>query len=390
MVNRYVASLLSRTLLVTLAMGLAFTPAMAAASCGWSVIPSPNAGITEAISAISPSDAWTAGAYVGNDSRQHTRTYRWNGNAWMLVPSPNPNRNESSFTSVSAMSASDAWAVGINFGGGVNTLIEHWNGHIWTIVPSPNPSPYLSVLSGVSAASPKDVWAVGSHSGNGNSVSHALIEHWNGRVWTIVPIPEAADKRFGLSAVSAISASGAWAVGSYVGDDNFSHTLIEQWNGHAWTVVPSPNSGNTYDILRGVSALSASDVWAAGYSIKTLEHGNIFNTLIEHWNGHAWSIVPSPNPSSNSSLYSVSVISRSDVWVAGEYRLNDVDGYTLTEHWNGRMWTVVPSPNAGHKSNRLVGISALSSSDVWAAGAYVGADNIFRTLIEHWKCQGAR
>src|SRR5690348_5630714 len=55
----------------------------------------------------------------------------------------------------------------------------------------------------------------------------------------------------------------------------------------AWNIVPSPNVGTTSH-LNSVSVISATDVWAVGYSST--------GTLIEHWDGTSWSIVSSPNP----------------------------------------------------------------------------------------------
>lgn len=43
--------------------------------------------------------------------------------------------------------------------------------------------------------------------------------------------------------------------------------------------------------LFGVSALSASDAWAVGYSV-TASGGQ--TALIEHWNGHRWAVAPTP------------------------------------------------------------------------------------------------
>ena len=59
------------------------------------------------------------------------------------------------------------------------TVIEHWNGRAWTLVPSPA----FGVLTGVAAASPSSAWAVGSWSAGPT----AIIEHWNGTAWTWPP-----------------------------------------------------------------------------------------------------------------------------------------------------------------------------------------------------------
>lgn len=41
-------------------------------------------------------------------------------------------------------------------------VITHWDGSAWNLVPSPSPSPQLNSLNGVTAISATDAWAVGS------------------------------------------------------------------------------------------------------------------------------------------------------------------------------------------------------------------------------------
>src|SRR5579871_51473 len=68
-------------------------------------------------------------------------------------------------------------------------------------------------------------------------------------------------------------------------------------SGSIWSIVKSPNGSTTSvsnNILSGVSAISDSDVWAVGYFNST--NNNVINeTLAEHWNGAAWSVVATPN-----------------------------------------------------------------------------------------------
>src|SRR5262249_58628362 len=70
---------------------------------------------------------------------------------------------------------------------------------------------------------------------------------------------------------------------------------IEHWNGRNWSVVTSPNASAQNNLLAGVTAISADDVWAVGDFQTTSGAGTVFQTLTEHWNGTAWSIVASPN-----------------------------------------------------------------------------------------------
>src|SRR5437868_2907408 len=103
--------------------------------------------------------------------------------------------------------------------------------------------------------------------------------------WLVVASPNVGPGRNVLQGVAAVSSSDVWAVGSSEADTNAPlHTLVEHWNGSAWSVVSSPNRGPDNNNLTGVAALSANDVWAVGSDGKT---------LVEHWNGSAWSIVPS-------------------------------------------------------------------------------------------------
>jgi hypothetical protein len=131
-------------------------------------------------------------------------------------------------------------------------------------VPSPNTSAtQTNILNGVTCASPSDCWAVGYYS-TGSNIQQTLIEHWDGNSWAIVPSPNVdTTHNNALSAVSCASATTCWAVGSS-NNGSFTQTLIEQWNGTSWTIVPSPNNGTQSNALNGVTCSSASDCWAVG------------------------------------------------------------------------------------------------------------------------------
>jgi hypothetical protein len=74
-------------------------------------------------------------------------------------------------------------------------------------------------------------------------------------------------------------------------------TLVESWDGTAWSVDPSPTPG-TYGGLSGVSCSSARSCTAVG----NYSHGTGSGTsglslpLAESWDGTAWSVVPAPRP----------------------------------------------------------------------------------------------
>jgi len=101
--------------------------------------------------------------------------------------------------------------------------------------------------------SANNVWAVGSYENLYSQIHHALIEHWNGTKWSIVPSPKAPSYYYDtfLSAVTAISANNVWAVGDTCGipscgggsSQNYS-PLIEHWDGTSWSVAYGPYTSN--------------------------------------------------------------------------------------------------------------------------------------------------
>jgi hypothetical protein len=189
-----------------------------------------------------------------------------------------------------------------------------------------------------------------------------------------------------LTSVSAVSADDVWAVGEHVVQKH-ARTLVEHWDGTSWSVVPSPNLvGATSAILEGVDALSANNVWAVGEFIRS---SGGYRTLVEHWNGAAWRRVPSPNPSttgSGSLLTSVSAVSADEVWAVG---YDDPPGpeifHTLVMRWNGGSWSVVRSPVRPGVNRLLFGVSASSASSAWAVGITADRDSHrLKSLVEHW------
>ncbi len=343
------------------------------------------------VAAAPGSRAWAVGLST-NGASQHTLIERWNGSAWKVVPSPNPGAvspNENELDGVADTSASNAWAVGSYTNGGTDfTLIEHWDGSTWSQVPSPNPggaATNQTNLYGVEATSPSDAWAVGYYD-DGTSY-RTLTAHWNGNAWTHVssPSPAGAGGSF-LTGVAATSPSNAWAVG-YYGTGGALRTLIEHWNGRSWAIVPSPSPGppGGQNELNGVAMTSATSAWAVGYD------GNLAATadraLILHWDGTQWSQVPSVSPAGPArinQLFGVAADAAGRAWAVGGYTTASASR-TLVERWNGSNWHQVASPTPGTPpAGGLDAVAFTSASRAWATGIYTRAPNIYRTLAERW------
>jgi hypothetical protein len=317
----------------------------------WKIVSSPNVG-----SGTYGKDVWAVGFSPHPSGTplyiRQTLIERWNGNGWSVVPSPNPaGKTYVVLNAVAAISANDVWAVGHAGDPSTipQTLTEHWDGTSWSIIPSPSPGTYNgNILHGVDGVSANDVWAVGWYqSGQTGELGGALTMHWDGTQWTVIPN----SSRWQLYGVSAISSNDVWAVGEQ---------SILHWNGTNWSPVSfPPPPGDSYQVFTGISAVSANDIWAVGYAQAPYFYGYVYSPLTYHWDGTNWNWVP--NAGGSDLLFGVTAIAANDVWVVGD------NGQT--QHWNGASWSSVAGPYPG-VGGRFHGVAAASTSDVWALGTY--------------------
>ena len=122
---------------------------------------------------------------------QATLTESWNGAAWAVVPSPDaPSYLSDDLTGVSCTGPSACFAVGYaGEGTGSEALIESWNGSAWSIVPSPDPDTsgdQTVALTAVSCSNSTACTAVGEYAVDG-SYNETLVEMWNGSVGRSFP-----------------------------------------------------------------------------------------------------------------------------------------------------------------------------------------------------------
>lgn len=335
-------------------------------SCGnWSIVSSPNPGPgfsqLNGVAAISANNVWAVGyTYSKVNNISQPLIEQWNGTSWRIMQVP-AFRN-AFLTGIAAISANDIWTIGsFTVGQETQPLIEHWNGSSWSVFKSLGVAGEQNVLKSITAISPDDIWAVGS---SFNGFQQALIEHWNGTSWRIVRSPSVQDAM--LFQVAAVSANNIWAVGSY--STGRVQPLFEHWNGSSWSIIQSPTLPSDENVMSGVAAVSANDVWAVGTSVVNLP---VFKarTLVEHWDGSAWSIVTSPNPwPENNTLASVVALSASNVWAVGGMNTGTMESKPLIEHWNGKTWSVVEGLSM--KNTELADVIQVPhTGKIWAVGA---------------------
>jgi hypothetical protein len=315
------------------------------------------------VSCSSASFCVAVGFFLDSKRTDQTMVDSWNGATWSIVPSPKQGINHNQLSGVSCPSSKFCVAVG--FYNGRSTLVESWNGSRWSVVPSPNVGNAHNYLSGVSCVSSTSCVTVGNAVVSGHGVE-ALIESWNGSKWSIVPSPNLNLNSGNLAGVSCVSARSCTAAGWYntgVGPDQ---TLIESWNGSAWSIPSSPDQGTGDNRLAGISCRSASLCTAVGDYVNT---GGVSQTLAESWNGSTWSIPSSPDQGTgNNTLAGISCPSASFCTAVGDYVNARGVLQTLIESWNGSTWSIVPSPNQGGGQNQLLAVSCVTTTSCAAAG----------------------
>ena len=298
-----------------------------------------------------------------------------NPGEWVQMNSPNPSPGFNILAGADALTADDIWAVGraqdINAALGASvTMTMHYDGQQWTTVPSPNSAVYGNWLMAVNAIATDDVWAVGqSNEVEGEVFYETLTIHWDGQSWTVVPSPSPNPTNSLLNDVDAVSADDVWAVGSvgiWWNAADPSQPLAMHFDGTSWQAVPTPTLPATTDnILWGVAAVAADDVWAVGWTGLPAE----FQTLIMHFDGQTWSVVPSPQPFDNPRLLDIVAISADDIWAVGWARAPMMGNFPLMLHYDGTAWSYVESPSHPIGTSLLLGVAAAGPDLVWTVGS---------------------
>jgi hypothetical protein len=249
----------------------------------------------------------------------------------------------------------------------------------WTVSAAPKLGTGDNTFGSVAAVSPRNVWAVGNFlpdtTTSNQDATLSLAAHFDGTKWTSTPTPNTGPNYNTLFGAAATDKA-AWGVGVAVDDKYNAHSLIETWDGAAWHVTPSPCLNSQRDMLFSASAVSDRDVWAVG---TQQDRAGRFSTLVEHWDGRAWTVVPSPDPgAAGNQLFGVATDGPTSVWAVGQRNDASADR-PLVEHWDGHRWSVVATGAGG---GLLDGV-AVKGGQVWAVGQTDDAANTGRGLVLH-------
>jgi len=220
-------------------------------------------------------------------------------------------------------------------------------------------------LLGVGTAGPASAWAVG-YTGTATTPK-TLMLHWNGSAWSKVTAPAVLNGSPGqLSGITVVSAKDAWAVG-FTGAYPDQRPLLLHWNGSAWSAVPSPKP-----IVGALSAVTATA--SGGWAVGATSQGN-GEPLILRLKGTAWSQVSAPSDPEGATLGSVAITGANTAWAAGDGNLEARITGRLAR-WNGTSWSWVTSFPILGVYHYLTGLAAGPEGTAWAVGEDLSASTV--------------
>jgi hypothetical protein len=153
-----------------------------------------------------------------------------------------------------------------------------------------------------------------------------LVEHWDGRQWSVVPVAAA-----GGAVLDAVTVRGGemWAVGQ---TDNATAQarplIVHVHNGHAGSSVLG-TTGSSFSNMTGVAATDQA-VWAVGTFFDATS-GNQRTLVLRH-DGGGWHTVPAPSPGTGDAILGAVAASGDDVWAVGTAETDSNDALVERHH----------------------------------------------------------
>ena len=139
------------------------------------------------------------------------------------------------------------------------------------------------------------------------------VEHVSSGAWADTSLPAlGGDQGAVLFGVACPTPSECWAVGQ---DYTTEQIVIGHELGGAWTLILEAGGVTQPEQLDAVTCVGPDYGRAVGHVGPI--GGSAFQPLIEHYAGAAWSVVPSPDPSSGGDLTAVSCPTATECWAVG-------------------------------------------------------------------------
>jgi hypothetical protein len=218
-------------------------------------------------------------------------------------------------------------------------LIEHWNGRSWSLAPTHAlarlKSALPQTLTFVAAITPGDVWVLGTPGSNSSDV----YLHWDGTSWKLLRGPNISPN-YGSAAMQIIAtdhrghlwAAGGWMRGYGEGGVPGGGT-IEIWNGRRWQVNKLAAWRKP---LTWLDPVASNDLWAiTGGNFTTAGTYGISPIQVLHWNGSTWRVALSLGGTSSVVTGGLVALSADDAYVIGQHTRTH---HPFIKHWDGTRW----------------------------------------------------
>lgn len=337
----------------------------------------------------STTSSCTAVGYSTSSGLDAPLAERWNGTSWSeQIAAKKAGATHTRLLGVDCPSTTRCIAVGNSetSGAGAATLGELWNEGKWSVQSTPVPGGATSSeLAAVGCSSTASCVGVG-HAMIGG-VKTAIAERWASPTWTLqsIPIPAGATSSQ-LDGVDCIWSNFCVAVGRYTMAEGATKSFAIYWNG-TWSLqsLTDPPEA-TQSALLDVSCTPTPNVCIAVGGWKNLEDENNQSTLAYRFNGSSWALHSTPNPpgSTASVLQDVSCATTSSCSAVGSWVSNSGGGsnLTLAEEWNGSAWSIQSSPNPSSSTFSAFFSSSCRGTSCLGVGWSTNASGVSSTLAE--------
>jgi hypothetical protein len=279
-------------------------------------------GEVNAIAAGSSKAVWLAGARPHHGPNVLPAIWRWSGKKFVVAKIPKLRSGGFAITSISASSATNAWAVGMMLRPGSNNEVAlHWNGKTWAAVTMPTDA------TAVATSGPLNAWAIGDDG--------TTLLHWNGMVWS-----EAAFTPPGI-VVDAIATSSphlAYAVGSRLSPTGSPRTVIRRFDGKTWSSALLGTGARAAQLIS--VSIHGTSAWAVG---AHTDANSSLASVIVHTTGGTWRSQRVPGGRlTEYTVNAVSVASANRAYAVGDVDTNSSDK-TFFDEFTGHSWKGEPS-----------------------------------------------
>ena len=230
----------------------------------------------------------------------------------------------------------EQWAVGISLeqeqgGPGLrfHPLAIRRVGSTWRQTPGPFPD---GRLDDVMVRGRLDVWAVGATEDSAGG-GRGILQHWNGRAWSLVDVPEPPTVNSGFTAVDG--SPGTLLVGrTATSPDGEYSTSVMRYAGGRWQALPEEGLQHVV-YIDDLEPVQGEEMLAAGIG------------GLARYDGTAWNKVDLPITIPEGRQYEIAqlvVRSANDIWAVGEKGSDEFWRQPLALHFDGKTWTELPAP----------------------------------------------